>query len=135
MKTVLVAACCAAVVAGTSLGRSDQPRVPQTAKGNAMDTIAEQYVKLVLALGQHDADYVDAYYGPPEWKKETAGSTMALDDIGTRAKALLADLARPRGTATEKTAPNNEMTELRHHYLERQLSALEARVRMLKGER
>ena len=35
-----------------------------------MDTIAEQYVKLVLAMGQHDADYVDAYYGPPEWKKE-----------------------------------------------------------------
>ena len=30
--------------------------------------VAEEYVKLVLALGQHDADYVDAYYGPPEWK-------------------------------------------------------------------
>ena len=57
-----------------------------------MDTIAEQYVRLVLALGQHDADYVDAYYGPPGWKKEAAGSRMALDDIGSRAKTLLADL-------------------------------------------
>ena len=35
-----------------------------------MNTIAERYVKLVLALGQHDADYVDAFYGPPEWKAE-----------------------------------------------------------------
>ena len=30
-----------------------------------MNTIAERYVKLVLAVGQHDADYVDAFYGPP----------------------------------------------------------------------
>jgi len=135
MKTVIVAACCAAVVAGTSLGKSDQARGRQGANGSAMDTIAEQYVKLVLALGQHDADYVDAYYGPPEWKNEAAGSKMALDEIGTRAKALLADLAGQRGTATQKAASNKEMTELRHHYLERQLSALEARVRMLKGER
>ena len=35
-----------------------------------MNDIAERYVKLVLALGQHDADYVDAYYGPPEWKQQ-----------------------------------------------------------------
>src|SRR5438874_12716899 len=33
-----------------------------------MNTIAERYVKLVLAVGQHDADYVDAFYGPDEWK-------------------------------------------------------------------
>ena len=33
-----------------------------------MNTIAEAYVKLVLKIGQHDADYVDAYYGPEEWK-------------------------------------------------------------------
>jgi hypothetical protein len=135
MKTVIVAACCAAVVAGTSMARRDPPRGPQTGKGSAMDTIAEQYVKLVLALGQHDADYVDAYYGPPEWKNDAAGSRMALDDIGSRAKTLLADLARQRGPAAPKTALNDEMTQLRHHYLERQLSALEARVRMLKGER
>ena len=32
--------------------------------------LAEHYVRLVLALGQHDADYVDAFYGPPEWQKD-----------------------------------------------------------------
>jgi len=35
-----------------------------------MSKIAHDYVHLVLALGQHDKDYVDAYYGPPEIKKE-----------------------------------------------------------------
>ena len=33
---------------------------------DAMNTLAERYVYLVLALGQHD--YVDAFYGPAEWK-------------------------------------------------------------------
>src|SRR5574338_468959 len=34
----------------------------------ATTDVSEQYVKLVLALGEHDRDYVDAYYGPPEWR-------------------------------------------------------------------
>ena len=32
----------------------------------SVNEIAEAYVKLVLAMGQHDPDYVDAYYGSPE---------------------------------------------------------------------
>jgi hypothetical protein len=35
-----------------------------------MNAIAERYAHLVLALGQHDPDYVDAFYGPAEWKTQ-----------------------------------------------------------------
>ncbi len=35
---------------------------------DVMGPLAERYVRLVLAVGQHDPDFVDAYYGPPEWK-------------------------------------------------------------------
>jgi len=35
-----------------------------------MNTIAEDYVKLVLNIGQYDADFVDAYYGPAEWRAD-----------------------------------------------------------------
>jgi hypothetical protein len=35
-----------------------------------MDAVAERYAHLVLALGQHDPDYVDAFYGPTEWKTQ-----------------------------------------------------------------
>ncbi len=97
-------------------------------KASGMDSIAERYVKLVLALGQHDADYVDAYYGPAAWKQEAAASKQSLDAIGTTAAELMAALGRER-------APADEMGRLRLHYLQRQLSALAARVRMLKGER
>ena len=93
-----------------------------------MNALAESYVKLVLALGQHDADYVDAYYGPAEWKREAESAKVPLDDIRSKAQTLLNNLAavHPDG---------DEISRLRHQYLERQLSSLEARVRMLKGER
>jgi hypothetical protein len=35
-----------------------------------VNAIAERYAHLVLALGQHDPDYVDAFYGAPEWKTQ-----------------------------------------------------------------
>src|SRR5262245_39088748 len=46
-----------------------------------MNPLAERYVRLVLALGQHDADYVDAYYGAPEWRKEEEAAKRSLPDI------------------------------------------------------
>jgi hypothetical protein len=93
-----------------------------------MNQVAESYVKLVLAVGSHDADYVDAYYGPPEWKAQADSSTIALPDIERRATALIAQL----GTDTTGV-DTSDMAGLRHAYLRRQLEALVARVRMLQG--
>ena len=92
-----------------------------------MNTIAERYVKLVLALGQHDADYVDAFYGPPAWKAEAERQRLPLTDIRASAERLAADLSR------FKTESNDELPVLRHAYLRRQLDALVSRVRMLEG--
>ena len=36
--------------------------------GDPMAQIAREYVRLVLAMGEHDKDYVDAYYGPEDLK-------------------------------------------------------------------
>ena len=101
---------------------------PAAQTATPMNAIAESYVKLVLAMGQHDADYVDAYYGPPQWKTEAEASKMPLDAIGGKAQSLIAELSRVKPAG-------GELERLRHQYLERQLSALGARVRMLKGER
>ena len=59
------------------------------AQAETMDRLAERYVKLVLAVGQHDPDYVDAYYGPPEWRKEADASKRAVSDIDRDAADLL----------------------------------------------
>ena len=93
-----------------------------------MNEIAESYVKLVLALGQHDADYVDAYYGPAEWKQQAESAKAPLADLAGRARPLLERVTR-------LSPPAGEMERLRHQYLERQLSAVNARIRMLQGER
>jgi hypothetical protein len=95
-----------------------------------MDRIAERYVKLVLALGVHDEDYVDAYYGPPAWRDEVRAAARSVQEIGAEARALLHELPRPAPSAGA-----DELTRLRHVYLERQLSALAARVDMLGGRR
>jgi hypothetical protein len=135
MKSLSLAAWIAAAV--TLFPRAPEPgQAPTAAKGNAMDTMAEQYVKLVLALGQHDKDYVDAYYGPPQWKEDAERSKIDIDTIGSRAQALANDIGRQSSsTHSASRGSNDEMTRLREQYLARQLSALSARVRMLKGER
>ena len=57
-----------------------------------MNTIAERYVKLVLAVGQHDADYVDAFYGPPEWKAEAERRKLPLPTSTRPPTRLIADI-------------------------------------------
>jgi len=81
-----------------------------------MDAIAERYVKLVLAVGQHDPDYVDAFYGPAEWKAEAARQKTPLADIQAAAEHLVAEM--PPLTAADR---RDELVVLRHEYVKRQI--------------
>lgn len=92
-----------------------------------MDEIGQQYVRLVLAMGEHDADYVDAYYGPPEWRTEVQAAQPPLDSIRARARALVERLGQQPPAGTDSLLP------LRHAYLRKQLGALIARADMLGG--
>src|SRR3954468_178581 len=100
------------------------------AQDPTMNTLAEQYVRLVLAVGQHDTDYVDAYYGPAEWRTQAETQKLPLSEISSRASALAQEIA----AATPPTN-SDEMTRLRHEYLARQLEAVRTRVSMLMGTR
>ena len=93
-----------------------------------MDGLAERYVKTVLALGQHDKDYVDAYYGPSEWKRDADASKADLDTIAAQGRDVRAELSK-------LAAGTDELSRLRHQYLDRQLASLDARIRIVKGER
>src|SRR5262245_21754027 len=62
-------------------------------EADSMNPLAERYVKLVLALGQHDPDYVDAYYGPPEWRKDAETAKRPLAEIDKDAISLQQSLA------------------------------------------
>jgi hypothetical protein len=93
-----------------------------------MNDAAERYVRLVLAMGEHDADYVDSYYGPPGWRDEVRAAHASVETIHASAIALrerLADIERPA----------EAIESLRLDYLRRQTEALIARSEMLQGRR
>ena len=124
MSTSLVLAACLVAAAVACAGPANGQSAEQAPEAPDMNRLAEQYVRLVLALGQHDADYVDAYYGPPEWKP--TGDKRPLADIDRDAATLEGQLA-----ATP--AAGEELEALRHRYLTRQLASLRTRVAMLSG--
>ena len=94
-----------------------------------MNPLADRYVKLVLAVGQHDGALVDAYYGPAEWKTAaTAAGKRPLTELLGEAEGLAGELA-----ATAQ--PDDDMARLRRDYLRTQVHAVAARVRMLQGTR
>jgi hypothetical protein len=105
---------------------------PGAQAGHAMNIVAERYVRLVLALGQHDPDYVDAFYGPADWKTEAEQEKKSLDAIGTEAAKLSVTLTE---TPIAPGSADSNLRQLRREYLHKQLAALAARVRMLKGEK
>jgi hypothetical protein len=101
---------------------------PVHAPPASMDQVAEGYVRLVLAVGEHDSDYVDAYYGPPAWKAEADSQKLSLGAIKAQASSLLTVLGTPPRRA-------DQLTRLRFTYLQRQLQSLVARVEVLDGRR
>src|SRR5438045_3560082 len=111
---------CGFVVSGTAAGATD-----------SMNVVAEKYAHLVLALGQHDPDYVDAFYGPAEWKVQAEKEKKSLDAIGAEAAELIATLPQPTASParTDSAASDDELVKLRREYLQKQISALAARVR------
>ena len=110
-------------------GESKSNVANAAALDSTMSPIAESYVKLVLGIGEHDANYVDAYYGPAEWREQAKAEKAPLDTLAARASRMLADLN------PIQVPPNDTLVQLRKQYLERQISAARAYIGMLKGDK
>lgn len=124
IRRVAVAAFAAFAMAACSGGRQGEESSASTA--DPIDEIAESYVKLALALGEHDKDYVDAYHGPREWADAAKGQKTPLDDLAAEARRLQTRL---------ETVAENTGESARIRMLDRQLTAALARIRMAQGER
>lgn len=96
-----------------------------------MDKIAESYVKLVLKIGLYDDGYVDAYYGPDEWKPSALTpaqkNKFPHDAFLKEADDILNSLK------TISVSGLNESERLRYMYLKDQMAAVRARVEILNG--
>ena len=94
-----------------------------------MNQFAESYVKLALAVGEHDPDYIDAYYGPGQWRDEAKAAKISLESIRESAARLLSSIEAVRVEQEE------EVLQLRHRYLVKQIGALATRVEVLQGRK
>ena len=92
-----------------------------------LDPVAEQYVRLALALGEHDSDYVDAYFGPAEWRDEARQEGLQLAAISARADALA-----PTVEALDTTGADRLLV-LRHDFLLTHLRSLATVARVRDG--
>ena len=89
-----------------------------------LNNLAQSYVHLVLAIGQHDSGYVDAYYGPAEWKEQA--QKLPLEQVLAMANILVAQF--------EKCPPAAGGEVLRQQLLGLHIRAAHAYVRKLMGE-
>jgi hypothetical protein len=95
-----------------------------------MNGIAEGYVKLVLEVGKYDPMYVDAYYGPKEWKPKE--ENLPTDSIAFKKLISITDsLLNELELLSEYKA--TELETLRYRYLYKQLFSVKARVIILDG--
>lgn len=95
--------------------------------GESLDSIARDYVKLQLAIGEKEEGYIDAYYGPPQWQAEAKTKPAAPASLARRAAVLA---VRLNSLADSRLEP---MERRRRDFLLAQLRAASTRLAMMQG--
>ena len=132
MKNIgIVAAVCLTLSACASVAEPvASPGVPESAGLKATEelgAIATDYVKLTLALGEQEAGYVDAYYGPESWAAEAKTDPRDMRELGN---AIVELMLRLDGLP----ASDDPLVEARKKFLSAQLEAARTRHAMIQGE-
>ncbi|HYE27040.1 MAG TPA: hypothetical protein VD887_06115 [Allosphingosinicella sp.] len=101
---------------------------------DSLDAIAGDYVRLQLVIGEKEEGYIDAYYGPPEWRAQARAQAAAatLPQLRQRIAALL---GRIGGVEASSSWPAGSIEARRPAFLRAQLVAADTRLRMMQGER
>ena len=95
-----------------------------------MDQIAESYVKLVLKVGLYDPDFVDAYYGPEEWRPDESKKEQIFpyEEFKWKITHLLESMEEV------DTTDWTDADWARQHFLARQMKAVWSRMDMIHGD-
>lgn len=104
----------------------------EPAKKNSFDDIdplAERYVRLALQIGQYDADFVDAYYGPDSLKPILPKlAAFPKDSFLLSVK----DLKKQFEEIASST--KNDTIKTRASWISGQLTAFDRRIRIFSGQ-
>jgi hypothetical protein len=129
MPIKLLSLLAALIVAACATPQQSLPAVPES-----FDRIAEDYVRLQLAIGEKEEGYIDAYYGPAEWREQVRpqAAGMTLDQLRARTAQLLSRIADLEAVSS---FPAGSVEARRSAFLRAQMVAADTRLRMMMGER
>lgn len=65
---------------------------PQSGARRTVDIAAEHYVRLVLEIDTHEEGYVDAYFGPSEWREQAKANPRSVSDLKAFADQIAEEL-------------------------------------------
>ena len=103
-------------------------QTPPAKPSDSLDSIARDYVRLSLIIGEKEEGYIDAYYGPPELQAEAKAQApkLGLPELAKRTDGLSArvEALKPDGLEARRAA-----------FLTAQLTAARTRLRMMAGEK
>lgn len=117
----------AVLLNGCSVGHQTDLSTQQAPQASAqLGELVDGYLRLTLEAGTHEAEWVDAYYGPAELKTSAEAGPRSLAVLLADAKAMIARLDQ----MTFATADQRRAKALRG-----MLVAAETRLQMLKGRK
>ena len=100
----------------------------QKTEAQQLNYLAENYVRLGLTIGQYDADFVDAYYGPDSLKPAISKSSIFPKD------SLLNLVTELRSSLKNSIEKLNDSSKVRARWMSQQLLAFDRRIRIYSGE-
>ena len=98
MRAILGAALATTILSGCSTGPQVTDITPGLPSSQELEAptklagISDAYIALTLQAGTHEAEWVDAYYGPPEKLAAAKASPRSLAELRAAADALIARL-------------------------------------------
>ena len=95
---------------------------------DTLDSIARDYVRLSLTIGEKEDGYIDAYYGPKDWAEQAKRTPRPLPELRTAVETRLQQLSKVDETGL---AP---LEIRRKRLLAAQLTAARTRMAMMAGE-
>jgi hypothetical protein len=103
--------------------KSHPPTAPSAV---TLDSIARRYIRLAVALGEHDADSIDYYVGPKDWVADIRQTAPSLSEIRHSSNELIDTLqAMTMQDATSQT---------RKSFMIGQLQAIACRTASVAGQ-
>ena len=106
---------------------------PKTPSGKSpLDALAERYVRLALMVGLYNEDYIDAYFGPSEWKPAPISvntTAFPYEKFRSEATALIDEM-----TTLEQAAANLSQ-QRRWRFLNEQIKSMAAMIDILGGRK